>query len=229
MKNFTEDQIWVSQDANKPGVMIFLDPGHGGIVYGKYTTSGKQYDHVDFQFYEGWFNREVVKLLSTRFKANNITHAFTTISNYDESLSDRIVHISNIMKTYPKYHHVLLSVHGNAAGVESASGVEFFTTPGITGSDYAANLYFPYLYDLGLKMRINRAKPNEYDKESNFFIIRKAEALGCIAMLFELGFYSNREEALKMLDPEFQGTAANALLKGTRDLITKIQTNGSVR
>lgn len=228
MKHFVESDVWVSQDAQKPCIMMILDAGHGGLKAGVYTTKGKQFDHGDFIFYEGVYNRDIAKQLSIKFKANNISHAFTTISNEDESLKDRVIRISNIVKSYPKYKFVLLSLHGNASDNLSANGIEFFTTEGVTESDYVANYYFPYFYDLGLKIRINRAKAQEYDKESNFYIIRKAEELGIPAILLEGGFFSNREEAIKMLDPEFQGTYTNALLKGTKDVIAKYQTNGSI-
>jgi N-acetylmuramoyl-L-alanine amidase len=140
-----------------------------------------------------------------------------------------VLYLSQFINTHKKYTHVLLSLHGNAASDTSAAGFEFFSTPGITDSDYAANYYFPYMYDLGLKMRVNRAKEGEFDKESNFYIIRKAESLGCIALLFESGFYTNREEALKMMEQEWQLTYVNALYKGTRDLIEKIKKDGTVR
>ena len=229
MKNFIDYDIWASTTEGKPGVMVFLDPGHGGLIMGKYTTAGKQFDHGTFQFFEGVWNREIVKQLSVKFKNNNITHAFTTISNHDESLSERIFKISNIIKSYPKCNFILLSIHANAGGVESANGMELFTTPSLTDSDYAANYMFPYFYNLGLKVRINRAQNNEFDKESNFYIIRKAEELGCIAMLYEGGFFTNKEEATKMLESEFQGNMVNALFMGIKDIIIKIKTDGTVR
>lgn len=232
MSNFVDDnkifRTYIDQDADCP-VIISIDCGHGGTIKGVYQTAGKQYDHGDFKFFEGIFNRQIGKALAQKFYNNHISYTFTTISNSDESLSQRMDYLAHFVKQNPKYNHVLLSLHGNAAGVESAQGFEFFTTVGLTDSDYAANIYFPHMYDLGLKMRINRAKENEYDKESNFYVIRKAEALGCIAMLFESGFYSNREEALKMMDSEFQGIYVNALYKGTRDLINKIKQDGTVK
>ena len=229
MKNFVDYDIWVPQNVEKPGCMMILDAGHGGIHNKQYTTAPyKMCDFGDFVFYEGEVNRILVSKLAAKFKENSIAHAFTTTSNLDESLDARGVKIGNVVNSYPKYHHTLLSVHHNAAG-ESAHGTEFWTTHGINESDYAANIYFPRIYEFGLKFRINRAKENEYDKEENWKILRLAEKHGCSSILFEIGFFSNREEALKMLEDEFQNNVVNALYKGTVDLITKIKRDGTVK
>jgi len=234
MKEFIDTKslprLYIDQDAGKPPMMVHVDCGHGGLLQGLYTTKGKQWDFEDFQIFEGVENRKTGKRLAEQFYNNHISYCFTTISNADESLTTRMEYMDHVVKQYPKYKHVLLSIHHDATESESdANGVSFYTSPNITDSDFAANLYFPYLFDMGLRVRVNRAKPQEYDKESNFFVLRKAEAMGAMAMLFEFGFFTNREEALKIMTDEFHQTCANALYKGTRDLITKLQKDGSPR
>lgn len=232
MKNFVDDnkipRLRIDQDSEYP-LLVYIDCGHGGEIQGVYQTAGKQWDFGDFKIYEGVQNREIGKLLAQKFIDNHISYCFTTISNTDESLQQRIEYVQHVVKSYPKYKHILLSIHADATNEESnANGVSLYTTPKLTESDYAANVYFKHIYDLGLKVRINRAKEDEYDKEANFFIIRKAEELGCVAMLLELGFFTNREEALKIMQPEFQGNAANFLYKGTVDLIAKYKQDGNL-
>lgn len=220
----------MSNDTERPGVLVTLDAGHGGIVAGKYTTApAKMYDWGDFVFYEGVWNREIVKQISEEFKEERICHAFTTTTNEDEPLADRIKHLSRYVKAYPNFKHVMLSIHGNAHGIEKANGFEFYTTPGITDSDYAANLFVPYIYDLGMKFRITRESPQEYDKEANFYIIRKAEGLGCIALLFECGFFTNRSDVETMLNPDWQKKLVQVIVNGTKDVIKKLQNNGTIR
>ena len=230
MLNFIDDKttprLRIDQDSLYP-LLIHVDPGHGGIFNGTYQTLGKQWDFGDFQIYEGQQNRIVAKLLAYKFMANHVSYNFTTISNYDESLSHRMEYVKHVMKSYPKYKHLLLSIHADATNEESnANGVSFYTTPNITDSDFASNYYYPYLQELGLRVRITRATANEYDKESNFYVIRKIEEFGGMGILTELGFMTNREEALKILTPEFQDSAATALLKGTLDVINKLKSNG---
>lgn len=210
-------------------LIVSIDCGHGGLVHGKYQTQGKMCDHGDFIFYEGVFNRQIGKALSQKLWGEQMSYTFTTISNYDDPLKQRIEYLAHFVKQHPTKQHLLLSLHANAAGIDTATGFEFFSTPGVTDSDYAANFYFPYMYDLGLKMRVNKMQAGEYDKESNFYIIRKAEELGCMALLFEAGFFTNKDEAAKMLTPDWQQAYVNALYRGTRDVIEKIKKDGTVR
>lgn len=229
MKGYIDYDIWVPQGGEKPGVMIILDPGHGGILNGKYTTApAKMFNHGDFVFYEGVFNRAMVIKIASRFKIHGIAHAFTTTVNSDESLDARGIKAGNIKASYPKYHALVMSIHANA-GPTSARGVEFWTTKEVNDSDLAANFYFPYLQETGFKVRINREKDGEYDKEESWKILRLAEKKGCMGILWEWGFFTNKEEATTMLTEEWQNKVADSILKGTQDLIKQIQTYGTVK
>jgi N-acetylmuramoyl-L-alanine amidase len=221
-------EMRIDQDSKCP-IICHIDCGHGGMVNGVYQTNGKMCDHGDFVFYEGVFNRVIGKALAVKFYQGNISYNFTTTSNYDTPLPERIEKVGRLVKHYKSHKHILLSLHANAFGVESTSGFEYFTTPGVTESDYAANFYYPYILDLGMKMRISAPNPNEYDKESRFYVILKGEEVGCVSLLFEAGFMTNKEEALKMLTPEFQNAYVNALYLGTQDIITQIDVYGSIK
>jgi N-acetylmuramoyl-L-alanine amidase len=230
MTNFIDYDAWVSQEYDKPTVMFILDAGHGGRINGKYTTApAKMYDHKDFVFEEGCFNRDIVKLLAKKFMKKNITHAFTTISNFDESLDVRGQKIERIVKAYPAYTHAVLSIHGNAATNTSANGVEIWTTKTLNDSDYLANIYYPHLYNFGFRFRINREKENEYDKEESWKMLRLAEKHGAMGLLLESGFFTNRQEALTMLSTDWQEKATDALLNGSLDVIDKIKRDGGIR
>lgn len=233
MKDFINEsrlpRLRIDMDS-KYKTIVHLDAGHGGMVNGVYQTAGKQWDYGDFHVYEGVVNRAIVTHLVEKMFQNHISYNLVTISNHDESLAARMMYVDRIAKSYPKQSHIFLSVHHDATASESsANGCSFYTTKGITDSDYAANLYFPFLYDLGMKVRVNRARKLEFDQESNFYVIRKAEESGCIALLFELGFMTNREEALKIITDEHQITAANALYEGTLAVLEKIEKDGTVR
>lgn len=231
MINFIDDKdkVFRTYMERECPIVVSIDCGHGSLINGVYQTKGKMCDHGDFVFYEGHFNRQIGKALAQKYWNNNISYTFITISNKDESLAQRIEYLGHFVGAHKKCKHVLLSLHANAAGVEEAKGFEYFTTKGITDSDFAANFFYPHMLNLGMKMRVTAIKDNEYDKESDFYIIRKAEALGCMGLLMESGFFTNKEEAAKMLTPEWQTIYVDALYKGTVDLITKIKKDGSVR
>lgn len=112
---------------------------------------------------------------------------------------------------------LLVSIHCNAAENKSAEGFEAFTTPGVTRSDKAAEYIleaieeaFPELsarYDL---------VDGDKDKEARFTVITTPD---CPAVLLEIGFISNNEEALKMNDPVFQQRYAEAIASGINRFI----------
>lgn len=208
-------------------VLFFLDCGHGGIVHGKYTTApDKMYKHKDFTFYEGVFNRQVGSKVAKLFKENTLNYWFTTISNWDIPLRSRVFYIKRISSLYRDMLPVVLSIHGNAAGVESASGVEAYTTPGITPSDYAYEFYWPYVKKLGLKNRIHKDVFLERDKESKFYILTQHPYP---SILFEFGFFTNYEEAKKMTSEEWQDKFAQVILNGSRDLVSYYTEHGTLK
>jgi len=213
MNDYIDHVSWIPEENN---VLFCLDPGHGGIVNGKYTTApGKMSDHGDFIFYEGIFNRQITVKLAEIMRKSSYNYLLSTISNIDISLPLRIQRAKNYYKLYKKMHHVFLSIHGNAAGIESARGIELYTSPGETVSDKIATYYFNRLKTLGWKMRTDYCD-GDPDKESKFYVLTQTPMP---AILFELGFYSNKNEALLMMQDDIQMQIANLIADGCRDIV----------
>lgn len=234
MTNFIDDvkiaRLFVDNDAGRPLFMVSIDCGHGGLVGGVYQTAGKQWDFGDFHIYEGVQNRAIGKLLAQKFINNHISYNFTTISNYDDPLKQRMEYFARMVKTYPNHKHLLISIHADATEKESnARGCSLYSTPGITDSDYASNLFIPYLYDIGLRVRIYKPSDLNQDHEANFYVLRKAEEAGAMGLLCELGFMTNREDAQYIMTPEFHDKASDALLKGTQSVIQTLKDYGNIR
>lgn len=190
--------------------IVGIDPGHGGMINGKYETApDKMYDHGEFVFYEGEFNRRVSVLLANLLSQGDISHYFTTNSNLDVSLGIRATRANNYKRNYPEKKHIYLSIHGNAApkGSETATGIEVFTSVGKTKADPMAEIIYKHLKKMGWRMRKDRSD-GDNDKEANFYVLRKTNVP---AILVELGFYTNLEEAKKMLDPVVQERLAQHL------------------
>lgn len=198
--------------------MIGIDPGHSGMIDGVYFTApAKMYKHPDFIFYEGVYNRYISKRLGELLKEKNISHYYTTDSNYDPALSIRAIRANTFMRKYSDRKHLLISIHGNAApeGSESATGIEVFTSPGNTASDPKASVIFRHLTKAGWKMRTGY-KDGDPDKEAKFTILIRTIMP---AVLVELGFYTNYEEAKKMSDPENQERFAQLLFDAINEII----------
>lgn len=192
-------------------LFIHLDPGHGGIVNGEYTTApAKMFDHGSFTFYEGVFNRAMALQISEKLMENGISHAFTTDSNYDASLPLRTTRANSLQRLYKDKKHLYISIHGNAAGTNNASGIEVFTSPGDTGADvYATNIYNS-LNGMGWKMRSDYSD-GDPDKEERFYVLVYTKMP---AVLVEYGFFTNREQAILMMEPRVQEDLARMTVEG---------------
>lgn len=184
-------------------VMVLLDPGHGGWKDGKYTTApNKMSKFPDFEFYEGVWNRMLTWTHAELLYHSGYSYNILVSENDDVTLQERVrraVRISKLIfdpedhTPFKFYYH---SIHANAFGVESVSGIEVWTSPGQTKSDVVATLFYRKLAQLGWNMRAEMGD-GDPDKEENFYVLKETPMP---AILTETGFYTNRIEAIKMLD-----------------------------
>ena len=207
--NFTNEPVFVGGSPMR----TLIDCGHGGIVGGRYVTNGKQYDHGDFVFYEGVFNRQLGLKIAEELKRNFINYEFIVRTNNDVSLTTRVRRANSIQHTHDS---IYLSIHGNAAGTSSAKGIEIFTSPGETDSDVLATCIYDELETMEWKMRGDYSD-GDADKESRFYVLRKT---AMPAVLIEYGFFTNREEALLLLDEEVQRELARLTVNGIKKYLT---------
>jgi N-acetylmuramoyl-L-alanine amidase len=211
MYTYIDQPTYIPQKYNKIWV---LDPGHGGMVNGKYDTyPSKMYDHGDFVFYEGVYNRQVVSFLAEKMRAHGLNYVVSTDSNLDISIPVRVARAKNIKRIFKHNDTVFLSFHGNAAGIEEASGIELYTSPGDTPSDPLASLFYNKLASIGWRMRHDYSD-GDSDKESRFAVLMNYPDK---AILFELGFFTNKEEAKKMLDPVWQDKITDCIIEGMKE------------
>ena len=195
-------------------LFIHLDPGHGGIVDGKYTTApSKMWEHKDYIFYEGVFNREIVLNISGLLIEKNISHAFTTDTNFDVSLQTRISRAKSLKRLYPEKKHLFLSCHANADKSGKAKGIELYTMIGDTGSDLVATEIFNSLKGMGWRMRSDKTD-GDPDKESKFYVLKHGELAEIDSVLVEYGFFTNKEEAIELMKSSVQGKLAKFTVEG---------------
>jgi N-acetylmuramoyl-L-alanine amidase len=110
------------------------------------------------------------------------------------------------------YYH---SVHANAFGVESAKGVEVWTSRGETKSDQLATLYYNQLNNLGWPMRPDMAD-GDPDKEEDFTVLKETPMP---ALLTETGFYTNYEECQEMMKLTTMHKIADLMCQAHYDII----------
>lgn len=179
-----------------PTVMWVLDPGHGRLTSGKHSPplvelGGKP-------MYEWEFTRYIVRGVATRLEELGLKYYITVpeenVGNFLKGRTDRA---NGLKSTLPK---VFVSVHSNAARAKS---IDHFSHPSAKGievwhyhnSPVGATLAAIFLKSMADELGwVNRGV-----KESSSFYVLKHTDMP--AILTESGFYNNREEVKKLIDP----------------------------
>jgi len=169
-------------------ILFVLDPGHGKTTPGK--RSPKWPDGT--QLFEYEFNRDIVRRIGNSLLNSGIYHIWTTLSNYDMPLENR-VHLAN-RAVHTHKHVIYVSVHANAGG---GTGWEVFTSKGNTDSDQYAEIFFNKMKKEFPNMTFRADYlDGDSDKEENFYVLRKTI---CPAVLTENFFMDTYDPDCKIL------------------------------
>ncbi|WP_221037767.1 N-acetylmuramoyl-L-alanine amidase [Borrelia sp. HM] len=211
------------QSYNKPRITsIVIDPGHGGYDRGAMVTH--RINEYDITFFEKDFSltysMHLYKLLSNYFLDRNIV--LTRVDDVFVSLQDRSELANAIKPDFPN-NVIFLSIHVNNAPNPKARGIEFWYLPqdsrrevikNFKGYDIRGNRYLRELNDiLDVKYKYESKKLAEilYEtfvdvvcetkirsiREEQWFVIKNSSMP---AVLIEIGFLSNIDDAMLILD-----------------------------
>jgi N-acetylmuramoyl-L-alanine amidase len=187
----------------------WLDPGHGGIVNGQYTTPGKRSPEWEKGVYfEGVGNRDICRRIIDLVKKNNLeldVRFAPYVGNVDTSLNDR----TNIINAHYKNNRnlVVVSVHSNAgAKPNQGSGLMCFTSKGQTESDKIADQYYLEMRKLfpGERFYID-STDGDSDWEADFHMLL---ITNCPAVLSENFFMDTKKDYLKLFDEDVRNKIA---------------------
>ena len=184
-----------------------IDNGHGGMIGGLYQTAGKRSPKWSKGIlYEGMFNRWVSSRLIEKLDRANIPYYHISPEYKDTSLQTRVKRADDIYNKNKNTY--ILSIHANAGG---GQGIEGFTTVGKTKADPIADLFLSNLEkDLSSqKMRFDYTD-GDRDKETNYYILRKASAP---AFLLECGFMDNTKDYNNLWDEKYLESLVDSLFK----------------
>lgn len=190
--------------ATKKVLTIIFDAAHGVEVPGKRSPDGK--------FREYAWSRMMIDKIMPRVAERGYVVKETNTTENEIGLSRR----KNIADAFEGQNKVLLSIHNNAAGNGStwmnASGIEFFTTKGQTGSDvFAECLYKAFAEKFpNIKMRVDKTD-GDSDKESNFTVLMGSSYF---AVLAEILFQDSKEDVAKLTDDAWCEQCADAFIEG---------------
>jgi len=186
--------------------LYILDAGHGGLnPNGVYATSGKRSPEFDdgSVLYEGVENRKKVKAITELMKKRNLD--FETVHHdwKDNSLGSRVRQANQLNRSRPC---IYISIHSDAYGTgwTSPSGIGVYHFQGSKQSKKIAKLFRQELtcnFDgIALDRKI---------KEARFFVLHHTHMS---AVLLELGFHSNKEEAKRMMSDEWTDLVAKSVV-----------------
>lgn len=194
--------------------LYIFDPGHGGLVDGKYQTAGKRSPKfADGRvLFEGVNNRDNVQRIMKAFRDNGLECVDVVDSDNDVSLIERVKKANKLSKDRKC---VYISIHSDANGDgvkwDQASGMSVYTSKGQTKSDVFASILIDELYNKftsTIKWRTDSADGDK-DKEENFYVLKNTD---CPAILCELGFHTNEAETKRMMTLDYKNKIVDAMV-----------------
>ncbi|NKI27449.1 N-acetylmuramoyl-L-alanine amidase [Arenibacter sp. 6A1] len=189
--------------------LIILDPGHGGIDSGAIGVNGIMEKDVVLAVGE-----EVLRL-NKELYGNQLEIYLTRYSDTLISLGDR----TKLAKALGP--SVFVSIHCNQAIRKKAQGVEVYIQHPhikmdpkllIESEDLARTILLEFDNALGFKIRGR--------KYANFQVLRETQ-FTCPAVLLELGFLSNSEEAMHSMKKSSISGYAMAILQTLIEVVGK--------
>ena len=187
--------------------LYLLDAGHGGLIDGKYQTSGKRSPKFDDGsiLYEGVNNRDNVARLIKELRQREISCLDIVNTNEDISLGERVRTANKLNK---EQKCIYLSMHSNASGNGKdwgkATGNGVYIYP--TCSKITRKLATYFSYEIGEQFA--KLTNHRGIRERNFYVLRKTN---CPAILFEMGFHDHKEESKLMLTEKWKETLVSAI------------------
>lgn len=190
------------------GKAVVIDPGHGGKDPGKVGVNGAKEKDV---------NLAIAKTLQSVLEQNG----FQVVMTRDEDvvlsgegkfskIGDLNARCKTINDTYASNQDcVLVSIHQNSFTTESVHGAQSFYYQGSENSKKLAGMI-----QNQLNSNINTDKPKEPKPNNSYYILINSK---CPGIIVECGFLSNREEASKLIDPEYQKVMANIICNSLKE------------
>lgn len=201
-------------------VSFLFDPGHGGLIGGKYQTAGKYSPKFDdgSRLLEGVNNRVNVREYILPYLHSAQQSAYDIVP---EDLDISLIERSKRVNEYPlmPINKAFISIHSDADNSEDkwgkAGGISVWTCKKDNISDEFANIMIDGLMQTfgdTVKWRVDESDGDK-DKEADFAVLRRVNP-EIPAILIEAGFHTNKAEAKRMLTHEWRDKLANGILIG---------------
>ncbi len=194
-KGSGSDKSKDSSDNSGKGLVICIDPGHGGSDDGASAGGVKEKD----------LNLEYAKKIGDYLEDYGATVYYTRTNDTYVSLTDRTDYAKK------KGCNLFVSIHMNS-GSSSASGTEvYYSVTGYGKPTLAANISKSVASALGIGNR--GAKVRQGDSGDYYSVIRTSAAKGIPGLIVEHGFISNDTDRARLTDSSRMKSAAKAEAK----------------
>ena len=173
---------------------VIIDNGHGIETAGKRSPDG--------QVMEYRVTRFIAHGMREQLRAMGYNAILLVPYDADMSLATRAQRANHISET--NKDAILISIHCNAASNDgqwhNATGVEAYTTRGVTKADRLAECFYEAVKEVmpDVKRRADTSD-GDSDKESDLYILRKTR---CPAVLTENFFMDNIKDAQMLSSDE---------------------------
>lgn len=206
------DLMALSNFADKRGMTVIIDAGHGGADGGTVATDGTP---------EKDFNLKIAQKLNTQLKALGIKTVMTR--NSDISIHDpdkvglraqKVSDIHNRMKMMENTENaVFVSIHQNHFPNQTLWGTQVFYSPNTTESAALAD----YIQNTVISMLQPNNKRIIKKSGTSIYLLYYAKKT---AVLVECGFLSNPTETKKLNDEKYQNQMAFAIACGIMNYLS---------
>jgi len=197
--------LWTAWSLPLAGTVIAIDPGHGGKDGGAVSADGKVVEK-DVTLAISLYLRDFLQqagafVIMTREEDQDLAspEAERMQKRKSEDIRNRVKFINEHMPDF------LVSIHVNSIPSSRWSGAQTFYSPAFKKSEELA-----YFIQDEIKRVIGHTSRAPIKTESVFLIREVASP----AVLVEVGFVSNAEEAKRLQSADYQKAMANAIYQG---------------
>lgn len=185
------------------GLVIVIDPGHGGIDPGKVGINGSYEKDINLAI--GMYLKEALEKKKCRVI---MTRETDTGLYQDSDTSKKMADLrSRVALMNQENVDLVISIHQNSFSNESSRGAQVFYQTGSANGEAFAKILQAQLISCLDTTNHRQAKGN-----SDYYLLKNTKPT---AVIVECGFLSNSEEAGKLCDKTYQRQIAWAIAQGT--------------
>lgn len=203
-KNYlSQDTKETSASAAKEKQTVVIDAGHGGKDPGKVGVTGTLEKDLNLQIalkVKSTLEKQGIKVIMTREDENGPA---------DSKVEDMKERVSIISREKPA---LAVSIHQNSYYEESIHGAQVFYFTHSSEGEKSAKIMQEALLDADPD-NTRQAKAND-----TYYMLKKTDAP---VIIVECGFLSNKAEADKLADDEYQNVLTQAICKGVQNYLSQ--------